>query len=213
VTACPLQRQPRWTDDSTLDDVLHLMEQVAETILLKENVKLPFDRQEREELRAGYRDWLIEAAENTDLCLHYNRYMALRILIGVQSVRLLMLHLEHAARVDSPVQRLEGILAVGAEIAQQMRDATQSQFLVPLMATQPHFLWGLKNSENLQKGSQTRNKAQTELRAPEWARWRAEADKVRRETPALLKVRSVAARVKKRLKLDDSVETIRKRIK
>ena len=78
MTACPLQRQPRWTDDSTLDDVLHLMEQVAETILLKENVELPFDRQEREELRASYRDWLIEAAENTDLCLHYNRYMALR---------------------------------------------------------------------------------------------------------------------------------------
>jgi len=45
VTASPLGRQPRWTDDSTLDNVLHLMEQVAETILLKENVKLPFDRQ------------------------------------------------------------------------------------------------------------------------------------------------------------------------
>ena len=83
MTASPLGRQPRWTDDSTLDNVLHLMEQVAETILLKENVKLPFDRQEREELRAGYRDWLIEAAENTDLFLHYDRYMALRILVGV----------------------------------------------------------------------------------------------------------------------------------
>jgi len=140
------------------------MEQVAETILLKENVKLPFDRQEREELRAGYRDWLIQAAENTDLCLHYNRYMALRILIGVQSVRLLMLHLEHAARVDSPVQRLEGILAVGAEIAQQMRDATQSQFLVPLMATQPHFLWGLKNSENSKRAAKqgTKHKLNSE---------------------------------------------------
>ncbi len=38
------------------------MEQVAETILLKENVELPFDRQNREDLRAGFRDWLIEAA-------------------------------------------------------------------------------------------------------------------------------------------------------
>jgi hypothetical protein len=189
------------------------MEQIAETILLKEKLSLPFDRQEREELRAGYRDWLIEAAENTDFFLHYDRYMALRILVGVQSVRLLMLRLEHAARVDSPVQRLEEILTVGAEIAQQMRDAALSQLSIPLAATQRHFVWGLKNSESLQKGSQTRNKAQTELRAPEWARWQAEADKVRCETPGLGKVRSVAARVKKRLKLDDSVETIRKHIK
>ncbi len=49
-------------------------------------------------------------------------------------------------------------------------------------------------------------------RGPDYAAWKAEAEKIKGENPRLKSARSIARIVKKRLSLEDSIENIRKHI-
>lgn len=59
-----------------------------------------------------------------------------------------------------------------------------------------------------------RGRDQTRRRKPEWQKWQAEADKIRKEKQLRrFTKKRLATKIKDHLKLNESIETIRKRIK
>lgn len=76
-----------------------------------------------------------------------------------------------------------------------------------------HDKWLMGVQRQFGKDADHRRQQVKEEREPEWQRWQAEADKIVAKSAIQLSKRALAIKVRNNLKLTDSVDTIRKRIK
>ncbi len=168
---------------------------------------LTIQEQKAEERLWRYYKWINEA---TQLVGHgdYVIEQAANTILEAGSLR----HFVESGQTEKVAVSMAFLVATGLLQSDQIKEADVTAWRNRYKTIEPDAELGKSTRENLIRFAITRGSQQTKDRESEWQGWQKCADEIRAENKHIKSKNDLAKKVKTRLNLPDSVETIRKRI-
>lgn len=162
----------------------------------------------RERLMSDRSDWINEA-------IHLNEHPDPEVMAAaftiIEAARLRG-YVEFG-QMEKAIISMANMIACGLVHLNQRKDELTALMRNKFEEIKPDVLLGKSTRQNLKSFATKLGKQQTQAREPKWQEWRLCAEQIRADKPSIKSNSEIARIVKKRLKLPDSIETIRKRIK